>query len=548
MRSKILRRLPIFIIALALVSCETKVTPPPAEPTPPPAPPAVPPPPPATPPPPPAPGALSLAVVSGDQQTGTVGVQLPQPLVVKVTRTGAGPESAQALTFRVTAGGGNVSAATATTDADGIVRATWTLGTRSADPQKLEVQAVDHVTGTQVPAVVLSATAVAAAPASMTVSAGQEPHGDAGDPVDVNPAVQLKDRFGNPASGVSVKFAVTSGNGSVTGGDAVTNSSGVATVGSWIIGTQGGTHTLTATAAGSGISGNPQSFKYSFCDCWSSVAAMPTGRAGLAATEFNGKLFTVGGYNPWYSGQIESYDPPIRVWGFENYLGLFDYGLGVAAARGLLFIVGGAVYNGTTNALQVYDPATTRMSYRAEMPTARHTLGVANLDGIIYAVGGIFTDQTGGPALATVEAYDPSNNTWTTKSSMPTPRYGLGVAVVDGILYAIGGYRDASPLTTVEAYDPKTDRWTTKASMPTPRYVFGIGVVNGQIYVVGGSDGNNTVSTVVSYDPKHNRWKNRAPLPTARRELAAATVDGSLYATGGSNSGQFLSTVEVYKP
>src|SRR2546430_4592882 len=48
---------------------------------------------------------------------------------------------------------------------------------------------------------------------------------------------------------------ISSGGGSVTGANATTGVDGVATVGSWTV--QLGTNTLTATASGSGITGNP---------------------------------------------------------------------------------------------------------------------------------------------------------------------------------------------------------------------------------------------------------------------------------------------------
>ena len=121
---------------------------------------------------------------------------------------------------------------------------------------------------------------------------------------------------------------------------------------------------------------------------------------------------------------------------------------------------------------------------------------------------------------------------------------------MDGIIYAIGGHTSSSTLATVEAYDPKTNHWTTKASMPVPRAQFGIGVLKGQIYVVGGTDGNQNGATVMSYNPKKDRWKMRAPMPTARVDLAAAAVNGLLYAAGGlsQDERQFLATVEAYKP
>ena len=520
-------------------------------------------PPPPQPPPPPAPGTLGMTVSSGDQQSGTVGSALSQPLVINVTRQGIGAEQGQVVTFKVTAGSGSLSADTDTTGADGLVQTRWTLGTRAADTQKVEVHAVDHVSGAQVPALTLRATGAPAAPAALKVAAGQDVHGDAGDPVDVNPSVQLKDRYGNPTPGVAVRFAVTSGNGSVTAGEARTDADGMATVGSWVIGTRGGDHTLTATAEGNAISGNPASFKYSFCDCWSSSDPLPTAKAALATTVLNGKLFASGGFSggAGKNCDIHSYDPAIRVWTFESFLGWCGDHFAAASARGQVFILGGAVLNGnangvgtydtTLNKVLMYDPPTGRADYRADMSTRRNSFGAVTVDGVIYAMGGTWMDWNSGEgAVASMEAYNTANNTWTSKAPMPTPRALFGAALVDGIIYVIGGFNQSTLLATVVAYDPKTDTWTTKAPMPTPRAAFAIGVLNGQIYVAGGTDGEQRdIGTVVSYNPKKNRWKERAPMPTSRRELAGAVLNGRFYAAGGLTQGsQFLSTVEVYKP
>jgi lysophospholipase L1-like esterase len=50
----------------------------------------------------------------------------------------------------------------------------------------------------------------------------------------------VRDAAGNPAPGVTVTFSIRSGtNSSITGGTAITNSSGVATIGSWTLGVGG---------------------------------------------------------------------------------------------------------------------------------------------------------------------------------------------------------------------------------------------------------------------------------------------------------------------
>src|SRR5439155_26130642 len=137
-----------------------------------------------------------------------------------------------------------------------------------------------------------------------------------------------------------------------------------------------------------------------------------------------------------------------------------------------------------------YDPVSETWITKASMPTARHSPAAGVIDGILYVVGGRDNDQNW---VRTLEAYDPATNTWTTKTPMPTARGHLGAGVVNGLLYAVGGAVDDFPtppatvFAAVEAYDPLTNTWATKAPMPTPRWHLGVTVVNGVLYAVGGA-------------------------------------------------------------
>ena len=70
----------------------------------------------------------TLAKVSGDEQEGPAGTGLVQPFVVSVLDQNGDPFAGATVTFAVTAGGGTLSATTATTDADGRASAILTLG------------------------------------------------------------------------------------------------------------------------------------------------------------------------------------------------------------------------------------------------------------------------------------------------------------------------------------------------------------------------------------------------------------------------------------
>jgi alpha-tubulin suppressor-like RCC1 family protein len=94
--------------------------------------------------------------------------------------------------------------------------------------------------------------------AKISPNAGNDQFTAPGTQVRIPPSVRIVDADGNLVSGVAVTFAVGSGGGSVTGSPATTNAQGIATVGSWTVGSAVGTSTLTATA--DGLAGSPVTF------------------------------------------------------------------------------------------------------------------------------------------------------------------------------------------------------------------------------------------------------------------------------------------------
>ncbi len=142
-----------------------------------------------------------------------------------------------------------------------------------------------------------------------------------------------------------------------------------------------------------------------------------------------------------------------------------------------------------------------------------------------------------------VEKVNATEDSWTTLEPMPTPRSAFGVAVVDGKIYAIGGFNGSNYLAINEMYNPETDTWTTKQSMPTARHDFAIAVFQNKIYVIGGIfdesgvdfSGYTGVNEV--YDPQTDTWETMEPMPTARAGLDANVVGNKIYLIGGVKHG-----------
>jgi glucose/arabinose dehydrogenase len=70
----------------------------------------------------------SVAIISGNGQSATVGTVLPDPLVVRVTDQYGNPTPNTRIEWTVLQGGGSVSTSVSTTDATGRANAQWALG------------------------------------------------------------------------------------------------------------------------------------------------------------------------------------------------------------------------------------------------------------------------------------------------------------------------------------------------------------------------------------------------------------------------------------
>jgi hypothetical protein len=95
-------------------------------------------------------------------------------------------------------------------------------------------------------------------PSKLEKHAGDGQTAPANTPVAIAPAVRVSDAFANRLPGVAATFAVSSGGGSITQGNATTDVNGVATVGSWTLGPIPGPNSLEAS--GAGLGGSPLTF------------------------------------------------------------------------------------------------------------------------------------------------------------------------------------------------------------------------------------------------------------------------------------------------
>jgi hypothetical protein len=186
----------------------------------------------------------SVSIISGNNQSGTVGMTLNTPLVVSVTDANGTIIPSAAVTWTVKSGGGTVSASSTTTDSTGRTQVTWTLG---PTPGSDTVQAA--AVGGAVATFVATAAAPATTGASVTIAGGDNQAASAGSTLPNPIVVFVADQTGKPLAGVSVTWAVATGGGSLSATTGVTGSDGKSAV-TWTLGATSGAQTVTATVGG----------------------------------------------------------------------------------------------------------------------------------------------------------------------------------------------------------------------------------------------------------------------------------------------------------
>lgn len=217
--------------------------------------------------------------------------------------------------------------------------------------------------------------------------------------------------------------------------------------------------------------------------------------------------------------------------------------------NGEIYVFGGDA-GGDAASNSVYDPATNQWTVLAPTPILVAAPTAAVVNGLIYLLGGY------DPATGTVytpspnQVYNPSTNSWSTAASPNVARAFATAQAVGNKIYLIGGYPGGgnSVLADTEQFDPVADTWSTVASMPTARDAMVSAAVGSTIYVIGGNAGSGAVGTNEAYDTSNNVWGTMAPMPTARSEFGAALLGGNIYAFGGCALAGDTGTNEEYDP
>ncbi|MEM9616585.1 MAG: kelch repeat-containing protein [Pseudomonadota bacterium] len=250
--------------------------------------------------------------------------------------------------------------------------------------------------------------------------------------------------------------------------------------------------------------------------------------------------------------QVTFYDPLYDAWGYGEPLPQPRHHIALVNNNGYLYGVGGFARNNLGGWQMRPDCWRTGSldepwEQMTPLPHPQAEAVCASLGGFIHVAGGRAPsgslNSDWGHHIDTDEhwIYDAASNSWQALAPLPTPRNSAAGAVVNGVLYVIGGRTVSDGNTNVvEVYDALSDRWAQARPMPKAQAGLAAAVLNGNIYVFGGEyftpGGGGVFAEAWEYNPDTDRWRAVAAMPRRRHGLGAVALDNALYVMGGASS------------
>ncbi len=205
--------------------------------------------------------------------------------------------------------------------------------------------------------------------------------------------------------------------------------------------------------------------------------------------------------------------------------------------RGLIYIFGGQGYGLRSQPfeenVEIFDPATRRLSRGTRMPVARAHMAVARLGAMVCLAGGTkMKTESEITHTGDLDFYDLRTHTWSKGPPMPTAREAQAAAV-GNFLIVPGGFRQGGRLATVEMFVPQENVW--KSLPPLARKLSGHSLVklDSYLFLLGEF---SEMDSILAYD-----LSTRTSIPVdvagfrGSRHSTAVALENRIYFIGGTS-------------
>jgi N-acetylneuraminic acid mutarotase len=215
---------------------------------------------------------------------------------------------------------------------------------------------------------------------------------------------------------------------------------------------------------------------------------MPTRRSNFAIVAYEGKIYCIGGETSNVTGKwiacgiTEVYDPATDSWTTKASMPVEGWYSRACVLGEKIFVTNGV-------ALYMYDPLTDMWTARANIPNvSTGAFFVSEVNNKLVLISREFT--TGNKCKPIVHVYDPNTNRWSEKSQTfyATHTYDNSSEGAIGTTTGIYAPEKIYVITSIDTsiYSPDENRWTSAKAMPARRTHFGVAVLDDILYIIGG--------------------------------------------------------------
>jgi N-acetylneuraminic acid mutarotase len=223
-------------------------------------------------------------------------------------------------------------------------------------------------------------------------------------------------------------------------------------------------------------------------DNWAARTPMPTPETGFSIASYQNKIYLIGGsFN-------EVYDPITDTWQSKTPMPTYILSASANVVNGKIYVISGYTSDYETVGLnQVYDIANDSWATKTSIPTPVVSCASAVSGGKIFIMGGQDQYLRDNMNVKLNQVYDPATDSWSLGAPLPTLVLGARAGATTGVMaperiYVFGGGLNGEIRGTnlTQVYNPQNDRWTYGADMPIERVAFNVAVVNDLLYAIGG--------------------------------------------------------------
>lgn len=259
----------------------------------------------------------------------------------------------------------------------------------------------------------------------------------------------------------------------------------------------------------------------------------------------------VDGNCPAYTAAHNRFHHPTKSFNTLANLPRSRYRYAVAVVDSKIYFIGGRTIPADDPILEIDVFDTTTQTY-SQLPTQTATLPTSDAAAFvigkkIYLTGGYSGDYS--VSYASTWVLDTADGTGLFRAGLVPDRYigagDLGAITINGKGYVFGGFNAGdfcNPLGVLSVYDPSTNTWSNKTNMPSPCGDMAYTTVYGWLFVMGGETKNSfcnysvPIGAVQRFDPVTNKWTVVAPIAENRFRFTGTSYGTSIFDIGGQGA------------